>query len=98
MPEESAMTPEQATEQQIEKWRRLSLEGRFRIVIAMIEDGFALVAASIRAEHPEYTPEEFRTALAKRIYGDEIAGKIESWEARRSQRFLASKHPSLPAS
>ena len=38
-------------------WRRLSLEERFRIVAAMIEDGFALLAASIRAAHPEYTPE-----------------------------------------
>ena len=36
-----------------------------------IEDGFALVAASIRATHPECTPEEFRTALRKRISGDE---------------------------
>jgi hypothetical protein len=58
-------------------WRRLSLEERFRIVAGMIEDGFALVAASIRSEHPDYTPEEFRVALAKRIYGDEIAGMLE---------------------
>jgi hypothetical protein len=64
------MTPEEATEQQIERWRRLSLEERFRIVVAMIEDGFALVAASIRAAHPEYTPEEFRAAMRKRIYDD----------------------------
>lgn len=62
------MTPEKATEQQIEMWRRMSLEERFRIVAAMIEDGFALVAASIRAVHPEYTPDEFRAALRKRIY------------------------------
>jgi len=97
MPEESAMTPEQAAEQQIEKWRRLSLEGRFRMVIAMIEDGFALVDASIRAAHPEYTPEEFRAALRERIYGDEIAGKLESWEAGRLKTPSVSKHPSLPA-
>ena len=64
------MTPDHTTEQQIEMWRRLSLEERFRIVAAMIEDGFALVAASIRAAHPEYTPEEFRAALRKRIYGE----------------------------
>lgn len=64
------MTPEEASEQQITMWRRLSLEERFRIVAGMIEDGFALVAASIRAEHPEYTPEEFRAALRKRIYDD----------------------------
>jgi hypothetical protein len=51
-------------------WRRLSLEERFRIVAGMIEDGYALVAASIRAAHPEYTPEEFRAALRKRIYDD----------------------------
>lgn len=57
------MTPEEATERQIERWRRLSLEERLRIVFAMIEDGFALVAASIRAAHPEYTPEAFRAAL-----------------------------------
>jgi hypothetical protein len=36
----------------------------------MIEDGFALVAASIRAAHPEYTPEEFQAALRRRIYND----------------------------
>ena len=71
------MTPEQAEALQVEIWQRLSLEERFRIVAAMIEDGFALVAASIRAEHPEYTPEKFRVALAKRIYGDEIAGMLE---------------------
>jgi hypothetical protein len=64
------MTPEEASEQQIAMWRRLSLEERFRIVAAMIEDGFALVTASIRAAHPEYTPEEFRAALRKRIYDD----------------------------
>jgi len=36
----------------------------------MIEDGFAMVAASIRQAHPEYTPEELGAALRKRIYGD----------------------------
>jgi hypothetical protein len=51
-------------------WRRLSLEDRFRIVAAMIEDGFTLVAESIRAEHPEYSAEEVRTAQRKRIYDD----------------------------
>ena len=64
------MTPEEASEQHIAMWRRLSLEERFRIVAGMIEDGFVLVAASIRAAHPEYTPEEFRAALRKRIYDD----------------------------
>ena len=64
------MTPEQAEALQVEMWRQLSLEERFRIVVAMIEDGFALVAASIRAAHPEYTPEEFRAAMRKRIYDD----------------------------
>ncbi len=64
------MTPEQATERQIKMWRRPPLEERLRIVFAMIEDGSALVAASIQAAHPEYTPEEFRAALRKRIYND----------------------------
>ena len=64
------MIPEQAQALQVEMWRRLSLEERFRMVAAMIEDGFALVAASIRAAHPEYTPEEFRAAMRKRIYDD----------------------------
>ncbi len=71
------MTPEQAEALQIERWRQLSLEERFRIIAAMIEDGFALVATSIRAAHPEYAPEEFRVALAKRIYGDDITGRLE---------------------
>lgn len=77
------MALEQAEALQVEMWRRLSLEDRFRIVAAMIEDGFAQVAASIRAVHPEYSPEEFRADLAKRIYGDDIAGRLESWEAGR---------------
>ncbi len=77
MPEEVEHDPEQADAIQTEMWRRLPPEERLRIVFAMIEDGFALVAASIRAAHPEYTPEEFRVALAKRIYGDEIAGRLE---------------------
>ncbi len=64
------MTPENAELVQLELWRKLSLENRFRMVAAMIEDGFNLVAASIRAEHPEYDPEEVRTALRKRIYDD----------------------------
>ncbi len=72
------MTPEEASAYQLEMWRRLSLEERFRIVAGMIEDGFALVVASIRAAHPEYTPEEFRVALAKRIYRDDIAGMLEA--------------------
>ena len=79
------MTPEQAEAIQVEMWRRLSLEERFRIVAAMIEDGFALVAASIRAEHPEYTPEEFRVALAKRIYGDDIAGMLEAGKLEKAR-------------
>ena len=64
------MTPENADTVQLEMWQRLSLEDRLRFVAAMIEDGFKLVAASIRAEHPEYGPEEVRTALRKRIYDD----------------------------
>ena len=64
------MTPEEAEAVQLGMWRRLSLEERFPIVAAMIEDGFNLVAASIRAEHPEYNPEEVRAALCQRIYGD----------------------------
>jgi hypothetical protein len=64
------MTPERAGAVQLERWRRLPLEDRFRIVASMIEDGFNLVAASIRAEHPEYGREEVRTALRKRIYDD----------------------------
>ncbi len=64
------MTPDEASAQQAEHWRRLSLEERLRIIFAMIEDGFALVAASLRAAHPTYTPEEFRAALRKRIYDD----------------------------
>jgi hypothetical protein len=64
------MTPENAEAVQFEMWRRLSLEARFRFVAAMIDDGFNLVAASIRAEHPEYGPEEVRSALRKRIYDD----------------------------
>lgn len=55
---------------QIEMWRRLSPEERLRIIFAMIEDGFAMVATSIRRAHPEYTPEELGAALRKRIYGD----------------------------
>jgi hypothetical protein len=62
------MTPENAEAVQFEMWRRLSLEARLRFVAAMIDDGFNLVAASIRAEHPEYGPEEVRSALRKRIY------------------------------
>ncbi len=64
------MTPDEASAQQAERWRRLSLEERLRIIFAMIEDGFALVAASVRAAHPQCTPEEFRAALRKRIYDD----------------------------
>jgi hypothetical protein len=62
------MTSDQAEALQIEMWRRLSLGERFRVVAGMIEDGFNLVAASIRTTHPEYTPEEVRRALRKRIY------------------------------
>ncbi len=64
------MTPEQASAMQIEMWRRLSPERRLRIVFEMIEDGFAMVATSIRRAHPEYTPEELGAALRKRIYDD----------------------------
>jgi hypothetical protein len=64
------MNREQAEALQIEMWQQLPPEERMRMVFAMIEDGFALVAASIRAAHPEYTPEEFRAALRKRVYDD----------------------------
>ena len=64
------MTPEQAGALQIDMWRRLSPEERLRIIFEMIEDGFAMVARSIRQAHPEYTPEELGAALRKRIYDD----------------------------
>jgi len=64
------VTPEQASAVQIEMWRRLSAEERLRIIFEMIEDGFAMVATSIRRAHPEYTPEEVAAALRQRIYGD----------------------------
>ncbi len=64
------MTPEQAGAMQIEMWRRLSPEERLRIIFGMIEDGFAMVATSIRRAHPEFTPEELGAALRERIYGD----------------------------
>ncbi len=38
------MTPEQARALQVERWRKLLPEERLRMVFAMIEDGFALVA------------------------------------------------------
>ncbi len=63
------MTPEQASAMQLEMWRGLPPEERLRAIFAMIEDGFAMVATSIRAAHPEYTPEEFGAALRQRIYG-----------------------------
>jgi hypothetical protein len=65
-----SLDPRAAEVLQAEMWRRLPLEERLRIVFAMIEDGFALDAAYIRAAHPEYTPEEFRVVLRKRISGD----------------------------
>jgi hypothetical protein len=64
------VTPEQASAVQIEMWRRLSAEERLRMIFEMIEDGFAMVATSIRRAHPEYTPGELSAALRKRIYGD----------------------------
>lgn len=64
------VTPEQGSAMQIEMWRRLSFEERLRIIFAMIEDGFAMVATSIRRAHPEYTADELGAALRQRIYGD----------------------------
>ncbi len=64
------MTPEQAGTVQTEMWRRLSPQERLRIIFGMIEDGFAMVATSIRRAHPEYTAEELGAALRERIYGD----------------------------
>ena len=64
------MTSEQAETLQIEIRRRLSPEERMRMVFAMIEDGFALMVASIRAAHPDYMPEKFRAALRTRIYSE----------------------------
>ncbi len=64
------MTPEQGSAVQVEMWRRLPAEERLRIIFGMLEDGFAMVATSIRRAHPKYTPEEFGAALRKRIYGD----------------------------
>ena len=64
------MRPEQASALQIEMWRRRTPEERLRIIFGMIEDGYAMVAAAIRRDHPECTPEEFRAALRQRIYDD----------------------------
>lgn len=73
-------------------WRRLPLAERLRIVFAVIEDGFALVAASIGAAHPEHTPEEFRAALFERIYGY-IDPKITPAESASSAPFDCTEGP-----
>lgn len=57
-------TSDQAWQQQFEELRRMTPQQRLAAGASMSDELRALVAAGIRARHPEYTEIELRDALA----------------------------------
>ena len=60
------MTPQEAYEKQIERYRAMTGEERLRIGLGLHELASEVARAGIRAQHPEATPAEVEELLRER--------------------------------
>jgi hypothetical protein len=75
----SADTSPEAHAIQLEVYRSMSPERRLAIGVQMSEDGFAVMAAGIKARHPDYSEAEVTWALRRLRLGDDVLR--DAWPA-----------------
>ena len=57
---------------QMEALRRIGPSGRLGIALKMSDEARTVAMAGIAARHPEYTPQQVRWALFRKLLGHEI--------------------------
>jgi hypothetical protein len=67
------MTPEEALEKQIERYRTMSLEERVAIGLRLHELACEMARLGIRRQHPSASPEEVEAFLRQRL---ELASRL----------------------
>src|SRR5437870_2366958 len=67
-----ADTSAEAARVQVEIFRRFSGEQRLRKTLEMSDAIRAITADGVRHHHPEYTDEQVRLTVIRRILGDEL--------------------------
>lgn len=73
------MTPDQASQQQIEAYRRMTGEQRLRIGLQLYETSCELARESIRAQFPDLTEQDVEQRLQERIrIGYELQKQMET--------------------
>jgi hypothetical protein len=68
-------TPE-AWRVQVEVYRRMSPSRRLELACQMTDSLRRVVAAGVRARHPEYSEEQVRLAFARLWLGDDLFCKV----------------------
>ncbi len=61
------MTPQQAFEQQLQRYRQMTGQERLAIALDLHELACEVARAGIRHQHPSATPEEVERLLHKRL-------------------------------
>lgn len=69
-------TSSDAARAQIDAARRLGLEGRLRIAVAMSEDARQISIEGIKRRHPELSDGRVRHAILCALYGEDLAEKF----------------------
>ena len=69
-------TSPDAARAQIEATRRLGLEERVRVAVAMSEDARRISIDGIKRRHPELSDARARHAVLRALYGEDLADKF----------------------
>jgi hypothetical protein len=69
-------TSPDAAKAQIEAARRLGLEGRLRMAVAMSEDARRISVDGIKRRHPELSDMRARHVVLCALYGEKLADKF----------------------
>jgi hypothetical protein len=72
-----ADTHDDALKAQIAVLRRLGPSGRLRLAVEMSEDARQISIDGERRRHPELTAAEARMAVLRRMWGPELAARVE---------------------
>jgi hypothetical protein len=72
-----ADTHAEALKAQIAVLRRLGPSGRLRLAVEMSEDARQISIDGERRRHPELTAAEARMAVLRRMWGPELAARVE---------------------
>jgi hypothetical protein len=66
---------------QLAAWRRLGPEGRIRVAIELSEATRQISIEGMMRRHPEYSFEQARREVLRRLWGDTLVDRI--WPDRR---------------